>query len=955
MKKREPRAEAKGVAGWIRSAALIEAGALGLAYAAESAVFKALELAQLGAYRPLDVIRAAAPDAAVAAVVVAILGALLSARRRAVRAVGGIVGYAVVAALLVVNAASHGYFAATGSHLSWAALDVWLANTGETNNVIAGEAMTWKLPLVVAQVAFVLAAAIAFLLPPVRRRLAARGALSRKATVVALVALAALVIGALGTPRLEGARMGLSRAVPLAVAAQAAAELAGGGEAAPEEEIPTTLEYQETPGAPRPNVVLIMYESLNWKSTDVYVPGRGTTPFLAELAKTSLVVERQYTVVPHTSKAVVAIECGLTPYPGSKRIESTPGILPKKCLAHLLRSQGYKTAFFQPAIDFEERSQLVKNMGFETFRGLADFKPFGFEKTSYFGREDKIMLAPSLEWVDRVKGGPFFLSYLTLATHHNYVTPQSFARVEYPEPDPDQRNFLNAVRYLDDFVREVYRGFEARGLLDNTVFIIVGDHGEAFAEHDRRQHDLIMWEEGLRAAALIHGPKFLPPPGRIEGLRSHLDIVPTVADLLGLKAKPGSFEGQSLLQPVADDRKLFHACWFNNQCTAVHEGPVKTIYHYDSQPMEVYNDWVDELERDDLAGQDLYGAAFLDSRKKEMLDWKAGIERRYKEWEKGLTVGRVLEASPAIANRVSARFGDAIELVGYDVRPARVEAGGDLRAKYVFKCLQKPPAGTELFVHVLKDKGGYLNADHEPVGGAYPIRQWQPGQYIVDEHSIHVPADWAGERLKIAIGFWNERTKKRAAVSGDGLPVTDDRVVVLDAPVGGGRARESLDPAGVRKKVAPWVSAAPPAFAQPMGDLFGGAIELVGVTLRRTDVKLAGTVEVDYVFRAVKPLAGKWKLVAALVPDDGIGRPIKGDHDPIGGLFPPELWRAGEYVVDRHAIHIDMYKSKVGAYGLWLGFEADGKPVPVSGKSPTDGRGRVYVGAVTIGPRTERQ
>jgi phosphoglycerol transferase MdoB-like AlkP superfamily enzyme len=205
----------------------------------------------------------------------------------------------------------------------------------------------------------------------------------------------------------------------------------------------------------------------------VYVPGRNTTPFLAELAKTSVVVDNQYTVVPHTSKAIVSILCGLTPYPGSKRIESTPGILPKKCMAHILRGQGYKTAFFQPATDFEERSQLVKNMGFETFRGLADFKTAGFEKTSYFGREDKIMLAPSLEWVDKVKKEPFFLAYMTLASHHNYITPQSFARVDYPEEDPDQRNYLNAIRYIDNFVRELYEGFKARGLLENTVFIIV--------------------------------------------------------------------------------------------------------------------------------------------------------------------------------------------------------------------------------------------------------------------------------------------------------------------------------------------------------------------------------------------------------------------------------------------------------------------------------------------------
>ncbi|MCK9463444.1 MAG: LTA synthase family protein [Proteobacteria bacterium] len=937
------------------AAAMIEAGVLGVAYAAEAVAFKALELGQQGGgASATDVFRAAAPDLALAAVFVVALGVLLSIPSRLVRIAGGVVGYAAIAAALVVNAASHGYFAATGSPLSLSSIDVWASNAREINTVIAGEALTWKLPLVVAQVAFALVAAVAFRLPPIRRRLAGRGALSRRAAIAAVAIPAAFFVAAVAAPPLEGKRMGLSRSVPLSVAAEVGRGIAGDEVAAVKEEPPTSLVFSEAPGAPRPNVVVIVFESLNWKSSDVYVEGRNATPFLAEIASKSLVVDTQYTVVPHTSKAIVSILCGLTPYPGSKRIESTPGILPKKCMAHVLRGQGYKTAFFQPATDFEERSQLVKNMGFETFRGLADFKTAGFEKTSYFGREDKIMLAPSLEWVDKVKGEPFFLTLLTLASHHNYVTPQSFPRADYPEEDPDQRNYLNAIRYIDDFVRGVFEGFEKRGLLDDTVFLIVGDHGEAFAEHGRRQHDLIMWEEGLRSAALIHGPRFLPPPGRVEGVRSHLDLVPTVADLLGLEAKEGSFEGQSLLAPVPDDRKLFHACWFNNQCAAVREGPIKTIYHYESQPMEVYNDAVDELERDDLAGKDLYGEPFLASRKKEILEWKASIERRYRDWEKGLAVGRVLKAPPEIANRISARFGDSIELVGYEVSPLALEAGGDVRAKYVFKCLKKPPAGAELFVHVLKDKGGYLNADHEPVGGAYPIRKWRPGEYVVDEHSVHIPADWAGERARLAVGFWNEKSDKRFEVAGEGLEISDNRLVLINAQVKGSRARATLGAEAIRRKVGPWVGPVRPAFAQPLGDVFGDAVELVGVTVRRADVKLAGTVEVDYVFLSIAPV-GAWKLVVALVPEAEGGKPIKGDHDPIGGLFPPNLWRPGEYVVDRHSIHIDMYKSKVGKYGLWIGFQEGGRPVPVSGKSRTDERGRVYLGEVTINPRTERQ
>lgn len=942
----------------LEAAAMVEAGLLGLAYAVEAVVFKALELAQApGAAGAQDVVRAAAGDVALAVVFAGVFGAALSLTRRAAAVAVGVAGYLAIAAMLALSAASHGYFAATGSHLSAASLDVWLSNMSETNTVIAGEAMTWKLPLVVAQVAFALAAAVAFRTPPVRRALGRRGRLSRRAAVAVAVAFAALLVAALAVPPLSGVRAGLGRSIPISLAAQAGRALAEslrGGGGGLEEERPSDIEFETREGAPRPNVVVIMFESLNWKSSDVYAPGRNTTPFLEKIAKDSLVIDRQYAVLPHTSKAIVSILCGMTPYPGNKRIESTPGILPKQCMAHVLRGQGYRTAYFQPAMDFEERSQLVKNMGFETFRGLNDLKTEGFEKTSYFGREDKIMVGPSLEWVDSVKGQPFFLAYMTLASHHNYVTPQSFPRTAYPETDPDHVNYLNAIRYLDDVVREIVEGFGKRGLLDDTVFLIVGDHGEAFAEHARRQHDLIMWEEGLRTAALIYAPGVLPNPGRIEGVRSHLDLVPTVVDLLGLTPKNGSFEGSSLFRPAPEGRKLFHSCWFNNQCGAVREGAVKTIYHFESQPMEVYDVFADERELSDLAGKEPYGAAFLASRKREFLDWKRGVERRYRDWEAGLTKGRVLREPPPVAHGVSAVFGDAVELVGYDVAPEVLEAGGELRARYVFRCLKSPPAGTELFVHLLKDRGGHVNADHDPVGGAYPVPGWKPGDYIVDDHSIHIPADWSGESVRLAIGFWNKRTKKRLPVACETMIVTDNRLVVADKRLAPRRPAARPDEAAVRRKVAEWVGTAKPEIGKPFGDVFGGRIELVSADLRRADVKLAGTVEADYVFRALGPIPDDWKLVVSLVRE-GDGRTIKGDHEPIGGLYPMRLWREGEYVVDRHSLHIDMYLSKTGSYGLWLGFAQGGRPVPVEGESPSDQRQRVYIGPVTIAPRTERQ
>ncbi len=931
---------------------------LGALFWVESFVFKYYQVRDASEQPSLlDVFQAWAPDAGVAIVATTIFAVLISRRPILVNIVAAVVFYATMLFLLVLLAGNHGYFMATGSNLSGSSIGVWLEHMGEINTVIAGEALTWKLPLVVFQILAVVLMAVLVRIGRIRRWIAGVGFLSMRRSAISLGVALALGVGALSVPPLGGAMMSLSRCVPLSIAADLLRDTEDdeddGVALSPEERLATILTFNEKEGAPRPNIVVIMYESLNWKSSDVYVEDRNTTPFLMTLKDRSMVVENHYALIPHTSKAIVPILCGIYPYMGNVRKETTADILPKRCMAHILRSVGYETAYFQPAMDFEERSQLVKNMGFETFAGLDDMPQQGFEAISYFGHEDKIMLEPSLEWVDSVKDdGPFFLAYMTLASHHNYVMPQSFPRTEYPEEDPDHQNYLNAVRYTDDFIRELFEGLEERGVLDETVFLIVGDHGEAFAEHGRRQHDLIMWEEGLRCLSMLYSPQYLPETGTIKGVRSHLDLVPTVCDLLGLELVEGEFVGDSMLKPVPVDKKLLHSCWFNRQCLALRDGPVKTIFHYGLQPMEVYDNAVDEHDERDLAGEAPYDDKFLTKKKREMLAWRKKINLQYSEWEKGLLEGKVAVTEPEIANRLKGRFGDSVEFVGWDVHPAEVVPGGDVRVKYIFKCLQEMKSTVSMFVHVTKGRG-FINADHVPVSGTYPPHRWKPGEYVVDEHVVHIPKSWAGARVKIYLGFWDLKSGKRFEVVGKEELVNDNRLLAAKIKVMEGRVGSGIDEAALRQKVKDWVGTEDPQIGEGVNVVFDGKVELVSAALTRTEVKQAGTVEMTYVFKVLDTIPRHWKLTVKLVREDG--KEIDGDHDPIGGLYPPDLWRVGEYVVDKHMLHIDMYKCKPGKYKVWLGFKKGSRSLPAVGKGKIDKNGRVLLGEVTINPKTERQ
>jgi lipoteichoic acid synthase len=928
---------------------------IGALYLLESFIFKAIEIREIeGDLALLSALRATAPDAAFAILLAVLTAWILSRGWRRVGLAATVLFYLVMVFSLFVSAFSHGYFLATGSGLSWSTIEYWLQNMSISNEIIAREAVSWKLFLLAAQL---LLALICILLPRLKRIRAwflGKEILTLRQEGLTVAAAAAATVILLVIPPPAGRAMSVAHCVPVSIAAGCIQEnllLSGDVEISKEDRLDGALKFEEKRGGPRPNIVFIIFESLTWKISDVHMPGMNTTPFLAELAREGTVIDRPYTVVPHTTKAIMPFLCGIYPYMEMKYLETTQGILPRRCLAHILSDIGYRTAFFQPAYNFENRNQLVANMGFELFKGLKDMPRKGFESISYFGAEDKMMLKPSMEWVDSVKDGPFFLTYMTLSTHHNYMTPQSFSYVKYPVEDRDQANYMNAARYVDDFIREVFEELEKRGLVENTVFLIGGDHGEAFKEHGRRQHDLIMWEEGLRTTALLYGPKYIKKGKKIEGVRSILDYVPTICDILKLDLIEGQFVGKSLFEPVPDDRKLLHGCWFNNECLAIHEGPIKTIYHYGSQPMEVYDDFKDPFEKDNLAHQGGYNDDFLEEKKQEMLHWKKVIDQQYGEWNDALSENKVTEEEPKVANRLSAKFGDSIEIVGFDA-PKTAMAGQDVRIKYVFKCLEKMSSGDRLFVHIIH-RDGTVNADHVPVNETLPLNKWEPGHYIVDEHSIHVPGTWSSGAMRVYLGFWNKNTRSRFPVRGAAGETEGTRLLVAQISVRGGGEEAQVSADEVRDKIKSWTGLTEPSYEKRMNIVFGETIELVGVTLDRVDTMLAGTVEMTYVFRTLKTVGDNWQLTVKLVREDGVT--IRGDHVPIGGLYPPSEWREGEYVVDKHRIHIDMYRSKTGIYGVWLGFRAGSKYMPGQGQGEFDRYGQVKIGVVTIAPRDAKQ
>jgi lipoteichoic acid synthase len=378
------------------------------------------------------------------------------------------------------------------------------------------------------------------------------------------------------------------------------------------------------------NVVLVHLESTRAQSVTSYNQKLKTMPFLDELAKSSLLAERAYTTVPHTSKASVSANCGVYPHLVTTTTEALPEGIPAPCLADLLKEQGYNTVFFQSSTkSFENFQGLVNNFGYEEYYPLESMDTEGFEKTNYFGLEDDVMLKPSEEWLKEHEDEPFIAEYLLGTGHHDYQCLGTRYGDKDFSNDELVNQYLNCMRLQDIFVKNLIDQYKELGLYENTIFVFFGDHGEGFGEHGRLGHNDTIYEEGLKVPLIIHAPGWFEGGERVEGLSNHTDVLPTVLEMLGYEVRGGEYPGYSLLHPLPEDRALYFSCWFEDQCLANIEGTKKYIYHYDNQPEEIFDLSKDPLEEHDLA--DEHGNEEMAKRQEELIEWRSSVDAEYSD------------------------------------------------------------------------------------------------------------------------------------------------------------------------------------------------------------------------------------------------------------------------------------------------------------------------------------
>lgn len=289
------------------------------------------------------------------------------------------------------------------------------------------------------------------------------------------------------------------------------------------------------------NVVVIGLESVGARYLKTYGADENVMPRLDDLAAHAVIVDHAYAVSPDSIRSLFSVLCSR--YPAFDTPVEHYATGPCASLASQLRGRGYHTALFHSGrFAYLGMAGVIADRGFDT---LEDAGHIGGHHESSFGVDEASTVARILAWVDTVpRSARFALTYMPVAGHH----PYTFAGPGAFGASNDMDRYRSALHEGDASIGVLIDGLTERGLFENTLFVVYGDHGQAFGQHPGNVgHTFYLYEENVRVPFFLAVPGAIDRAVRTDVTASLVDVTPTTLDLMGLGAD-ARHQGQSGLR-----------------------------------------------------------------------------------------------------------------------------------------------------------------------------------------------------------------------------------------------------------------------------------------------------------------------------------------------------------------------------------------------------------------------
>jgi len=296
------------------------------------------------------------------------------------------------------------------------------------------------------------------------------------------------------------------------------------------------------------NVLLITLDTTRADRLGSYGYASAETPRLDRLAEEGVLFETATTPTAFTLPSHSSILTGL--YPPFHGVRLNGGVAladVQTTLAESLAGSGYRCGAVMGAFVLDQRWGL--SQGFEQFDDEFEMAPDQKLDLAGVQRPADRVVDLGLEWLEADDGRPFF-AWLHFYDPH----------IPYEPPEPYATRFAGRgksglydgeIAFTDSQLGRVFDWLEERGLAENTVVVVVGDHGESLGDHGEKEHGYYIYDATVRVPLIVR-----VPGADLEGIRvpaqvRTIDVLPTVLDLVGVEA-PDPLHGESLVPLMLD-------------------------------------------------------------------------------------------------------------------------------------------------------------------------------------------------------------------------------------------------------------------------------------------------------------------------------------------------------------------------------------------------------------------
>jgi len=296
-------------------------------------------------------------------------------------------------------------------------------------------------------------------------------------------------------------------------------------------------------GVDKPNVILITMDTTRADHIACYGYPDVKTPNLDALAGRGVLFEQAATSSPLTLPAHCSIMTGLYPTYHGVRVNGNTALSEEQTtIAEVLSAQGYRCGAFIGAFVLDGRWGLEQ--GFQQYDDQFDLQKYRHIDLGAVQRPGNEVMDKALAWLDGERANPFFAWIHLYDPHAPYEPPEPYFS-EY-----SRRGLVGQydgeIAFMDEQIGRCVAWLEKNGLSQNTILVLIGDHGEGLGSHGEETHGYFIYDYAAHVPFIITTPLQGLRGVRVPSQVRSVDVFPTILGLVGIEGRAG-VHGRSVI------------------------------------------------------------------------------------------------------------------------------------------------------------------------------------------------------------------------------------------------------------------------------------------------------------------------------------------------------------------------------------------------------------------------